>query len=454
MATTTSTTTVLDQEKFLAVDLIKRSYQKLVAASLCDKVKMPKGAGLTANFVRYKRVEVPLNAITEGSESGLDRSIELSTVTVTLEQWGDIMFWTDVAEMTGKHALPAQVMKLLADSAARVMDREVQVVMLANTNAIYGDGVVTTRNTITSSMKINDALINKAIVQFTDRGVPPRGGPAEDSKQVQASGDFRNGQKYVAVCGPQVMANIRDTGTSLGTWVSVAMYANQKALYNAEVGEWLGVRWVETNFIPKFTYYGNTSAAVGGGAGTTNDAGGMTGLTVVIANAGGTLGNATFYWKVARIDNLRGFEEHISMEHSSATGGATSQFTFTFPSTAGYSYVVYFGSVTGDSNLKRVAGGPHAASASVVVTAVPSSGTPPQSLNTATTPNAVHPVYLLGEEAMNWVGFYNIEVRKTSDSPIIGNVLGLKKAAGYKFFGKAMVRDTDRLLRIEVASSY
>jgi hypothetical protein len=63
-------------------------------------------------------------------------------------------------------------------------------------------------------------------------------------------------------------------------------------------------------------------------------------------------------------------------------------------------------------------------------------------------------VYVVGEEAINWVGFYQMQFRRTGDSPIIGNVLGLRKAAGYKYFGKAMVRDAERLLRLEVASNY
>lgn len=445
-------TTALDNEKFLASDLIKRSSLKLVMGSICDKVQMKKGAGLTANFIRYKRVEVPLVTITEGSETGLDRAIALDGVTVTLDQWGDIIYWTDVSELTTSHDLPAQIMKLLTDSAVRVMDREITQVLLAGTNVIYGDGTVLTRATITSSMRINDALMNKALVQLSDRGVPTRGGPKEDAKQ-ESGGNLRGAGKYVAIAGPQVMANIRDTGTALGTWVSVAMYANQKALYNAEVGEWLGLRWVETNFIPKFTMYGNTTVLTTIGS----NSWGVTGLTTATGTTTGGMSNGTIYLKLTVKDNLRGFEEQISIEHTYvlAGGTATQWVDFTFPATTGLSYTLYAGSATGDSNLRQVGTANQVPGATLRINTIPVSGAnPPASLNTATTPAAVHPIFIFGDEAVNWVGFYGIQVRKTGDSPIIGNVLGLKKAAGYKFFGKAMIRDQDRVLRLEVASNY
>src|SRR3990172_3326310 len=136
-ATVSSTTTSSDQEKFLAAKLIARSHQKLIAASVCDKISMPQGAGLTANFVRYKRMNVPLVALTEGTDPTAS-AFTIATVTVTLDQWGDVIIITDVAQLTGKHPLVQQCIELLSDNAARVMDREVQLVWLAGTNVQFG----------------------------------------------------------------------------------------------------------------------------------------------------------------------------------------------------------------------------------------------------------------------------------------------------------------------------
>jgi N4-gp56 family major capsid protein len=456
-----STTTSTDQEKFLAADLIRRSYLKLVMGALCDKVQMKKGAGLTANFVRYKRMGVPLSVITEGNDPA-NSSFTLDSVTVTMDQWGDIITITDVAQLTTLHPLVQQCVELLADNAARVMDREITLVLLAGTNVIYGDGSVASRTTITTAMKVSDTLLGKARVTMVNNGAPPKGGPAGDAKQVAANGTFTQGQSYVAVCGPEVMEDVTATSTSLGTWASVAMYANQKALYNTEVGTWRNFRFVETNFIPRFSILGNTTTAV-----VTANAFGTNTPTVTANATGGTFPAATgYFFKVTRIDSLRGFEEEVSIEHTmtSAGGAGVNSFTFDFSAlTTGFYYRVYFGSATGNANLKLasftingvsttyVPAG--ASAAATVVTAVPGSTvTAPVNTNPTGTPT-IQPVFIFAQAAVNWVGFYNIEMRITGDQPIIGNVLGLKKALGYKFFGKSMIRDQTRLLRLEVAST-
>lgn len=449
-------TTSSDQEKMLAAQLLKRSAFKLVAASLCEKVNMTHGTGLTANFVRYKRMNVPLVALTEGTDPA-NSSFSLETATVTLDQWGDVITITDQAQLTTKHPLIQQCIELLSDNAARVMDREVQIVWLAGTNVQYGDGSVTTRRTVTAAMKLSDAVIHKARITLVNAGTPPRGGPAQDAKQVEAKGNVNGGNAYVGVCSPEVIADIMATSTSLGTFAATSMYASQKALYNAEVGTWLGVRWVETNFIPKFVMLGNTTAAV-----ASTGSAGITGLVITAVNGGGSLNSAvTYFYKITRIDLLRGFEEAISIAHSTASeaAGDNESFTFAWPSTAGFVYNVYFDTVqtggTGtDATLKLSTTATRAAAGTTsTVTAVGTGATAPDNVNTTGTPN-IHPVFLFGAEACSWVGFYNIQVMVTKDESIIGNVLKLKRAIGYKFFGKAMIRDQNRILRVEVASTY
>lgn len=457
----TSSSTSTDQEKFLAADLIKRSYLKLIFGSLCDKVQMKKGAGLTAYFVRYKRMGVPLAPITEGNDPS-NSSFSLDSVTVTLDQWGDIITITDVAQLTTMHPLVQQCVELLADNAARVMDREVTLVLLAGTNVIYGDGSVASRTTITSAMKVSDTLMGKVRVTMVNNGAPPKGGPSGDAKQVGATGTFTQGNAYVVCCGPEIMEDMMLASTSFGTWAAVATYANQKALYNSEVGTWRNMRWVETNFIPRFSILGGVTTAV-----VTANAFGTNTPTVTAVATGGTFPAATgYFFKVTRIDQTRGFEEEVSIEHTmnSAAGVNVNSFQFDFSAlTTGFTYRVYFGATTGNANLKLqtfTIGGVSTsyipagtAAASTVVTAVSASTTTaPVNTNITGTPT-IHPLFVFAAEAVNWVGFYGIEMKVTGDQSIIGNVLNLKKAMGYKFFGKSMIRDQTRLLRCELAAT-
>lgn len=446
-------TTSNDQEKMLVATLLKRSHIKLVMASICDKIKMKKGTGLTAYFIRYRRMNVPLATITEATDPA-NSSFSLDQVSVTLDEWGDIITVSSRAVLTTSHPLIEQAVALLADNAARVMDREIQLVLLAGTNIQYGDGSVLTRRTVTSAMTINETVITKARITLVRAGAPAKGGPSGDAKAMAANGMWTSGQAYVAVCGPNVLGDITRPGASLGTWASVNTYqGNGNKLYNYEIGTWLGMRWVETNFIPEITLLGDSTTAIVSAAAAT---GGMPVVTAV--TSGGSLTSATtYYFKVTRKDLLRGFEEAVSIEHtmSSTSTGDNESFTFAMPSTAGYVYNVYFGSSTGDANLKLNAENV-AASATATVTAVSSSTvTPPDNiLATDASLAAIHMVYIFADDCISWVGFFDTQVMITPDESIVGNVLKLKRSIGYKFYGKAVIKDQTRILRLEVASTF
>lgn len=449
-------TTSNDQEKMLVATLLKRSHIKLVMKSLCDKIKMQEGAGLTAYFIRYQRMNVPLATITEATDPA-NSSFSLAQVTVTLDEWGDIITVSSRAILTTKHPLIQQAVQLLADNAARVMDREIQLVLLAGTTLQYGDGSVLTRRTVTSAMTVNETVMTKARVSLVLAGAPPKGGPSGDAKEMTANGTFTSGQSYVCVCGPNVIGDITRPGTSLGTWAAAATYQNQKALYNYEIGTWLGFRWVETNFIPIFTLLGDSTAAI------VSAAAGANGMPVITAvDGGGALNSATtYFFKVTRKDTTRGFEETISIAHSMASAATANNesFTFAMPATAGYVYNVYFDTVltggTGTDATMKLSFENVAAGATVTVIAVGTGATPPDNiLSTDAALAGVHPVFIFADDCLSWVGFYDTKVEITKDESIIGNVLKLKRAIGYHFYGKAVIKDQTRILRMEVASSY
>lgn len=442
----------MDQEKFLVGKLLDRSYLNLVMGSLCDKLQMREGAGKTAYMVRYKRMNVPVATLTEGSP-GSSSTFTLEEVTVTLDQWGDWLEISDVAQLTAKHPVMQQANLLLADNAARVMDREICVVLLAGTNVIYGDGSISARNAITSSMTISDGLLKDARAQLANDGAPAYGSPAGDAKEA-ASG-FSRGQGYILVCGPEIVNDISSPSVSYGTFVSYANFNDSSKLLTAELGKWLNFRVLETNFIPRFTRLGNTTTANASGSGF-----GVTGLTVTAVDGGGTLTSSTsFAYKVTRKDLLRGFEEAISIIHTttSTAGGNNESFTFALPPTAGYVYNVYFDKTsasTTDAGLGLISAN-NAAGTTVTVTAVAggSAAQPPQDIGVDTSVTLVHPVFIVAQSALAWAGFYKPKMMMSPNTATKDDPLAQKRTIGYKFFGKAVIKDQTRLLRLEVVNA-
>jgi hypothetical protein len=242
---------------------------------------------------------------------------------------------------------------------------------------------------------------------------------------------------------------------NLGTFVSAAVYNRPGALYNNEVGKWLGFRFVETNFIPRFGRIGGTTTAVVSGS----NMGAADSPTVTFAAAGGALANATFFYKATRKSLLRGFEEDISIPHSTATGGAAGLATFTMPAAAGFAYNIYFDTVsgggTGTNATLRLVGQNIAPSGVVQVSTVPVTGAnPPDHINNALAIPRIHPVFILGQSACAWVGFYKAKFLTTGAGAEKADPLAQKRTIGWKFFGKTVIKDQDRLLRLELASGF
>jgi N4-gp56 family major capsid protein len=448
-----STHTSLDQEKFLAAKLLERSYLRLVAASVCEKIQQPKGHGKVGYFVRYKRMNVPHTTLVEGVPP-TNSQFSLEEVTSNLDQWGDVITISDVAVLTTSHPLWQQAMELLLDNAHRLIDREVQNVFLSGTNVTYGNGAATSRSGITAAMSISDDVIQKMRVTMLNNGAPPHSGPTamvQNARGKDASTSSINGSStYVAICGPEVIADLQRAGG--GLWVSIAQYQNAKPIYNGEMGQYYGVRWCETNFIPRFDLFGNTTTAVASGAAF----GAGTPTITSASSVGGALAVAIHHWKVVRKDLKRGFEEQISIEHTTSVGAGHNSFTFAAPAGTDFAYNVYISAAPGGDANMRLAIENLLGGQSATILALPGAGARTAPANVAVAPATVpvHPIYVFGKGAVAWVGLQNLQTYVTSEGASKSDPLSQYRTMGYKFMGRTVILDNSRMMRVEVASNF
>lgn len=444
----TKSVTSKDQEKFLVAKLLERSYNKLVMDAVCENLTMREGAGDTAYMVRYKRMSVPVKTLSEGitpeaSEFGLEE------VTVQLDQWGDYVVLTDVAQLTVRHPLLQEAQRLLADNAARVLDREITLVLMAGTNIQYFDGSIASRDAIEATMIMSQNVASKANINLTMGGASPIGNMRQDSKQNSAP-NYNGELTYIAIIGPHIKHEIIRPNVNFGSFIQNNVY-NQKGsgVTMGAVGKWLGFLWVETNFIPVFTLFGNKTVAAAAGI----NPNGLTGVTLAAAAGGALTPASTYYCKVVRRSKLRGFPENISIAHSISPGGANTRFTFTFD--ANYYYDLYFGYTSADADLKLIGSGLTAQS--VNVDSVPSSGlTAPANIRAANSndPSAVHVIFMCGEGSVAWAGFYRPRFLISPAGATNVDPLDQRRTVGFKFYGKAVIKNNEFMLRIELASSF
>jgi hypothetical protein len=268
-------------------------------------------------------------------------------------------------------------------------------------------------------------------------------------------GSINKGMNYVAITAPQVIQSLLNATN----FVAANTYNTTQALYISEVGTWMNIRWVESNFTPKFTLLGNTTAAVASGASFGTDT-----PVVTAVNGGGSLSSGvTYFYKVTAKKKDRGFEERISEAHSTAAAATGNNESFTFDFTGvsdDYVYSLYFddtqaGSAGADADLRLYAENIESGDVVTVTSVGTSSTTAPANIHATGSgdPATVFVVYIHGEKSTAWVGLRNFEL-KVATGADKQDPLDQLTTMGWKFDGKAMIYAQERLLRLEIASTY
>lgn len=406
-----------DQNRWVADKLISRSTLIHKFPQLCEDVELDKGFGATANFILYNRTNIPQAPLTEGV-TPLETAMTISQVQITPDQWGLFIALTDVGLFTTKHPLLNAAIDLLADAIARVYDFTIcDVLNFGSTNKQFWDGTRADRSAVIATDVFKKEVFLKAAVTLRN------GGAGE-----------RNGEFFIAVCDPNTEADIiaETAGSSFTGYALLESHSgNVEKIERGTVGAWLGFQLIRTNFIPNFKRYTSTAT--------------------ITATSGGSL-SGTVYYKQVRRSLTRGFAEEMTVEANTVMG-ANTRLNFAFAATAGFAYDVYVGSATGDSNLFIAVTGALPGT-SVNIDAVPTSG------NTApTTPGSgvtVHPIYMLGKEAVNWVKASPLTQMGlvTQPSPSDSDPLVQRRKVGSKYYAKAGVRRQFALLIVELASNF
>jgi len=411
-----------DQNRWVADKLISRSMLIHKFPQLCEDVELDKGNGKTANFIVYNRTDIPQAPLSEGV-TPVETPMTISTVAVTVDQWGLYITLTDVGLFTTKHPLLNATIELLSDAIARVQDYTIcDVFNFGSTNKQFWDGTRADRAAIQSTDVFKKEVFLKAAVNLRN------GGAGE-----------RNGDFFVAVTDPDVEADIiNETNGSSFTGYSLLQSHSGKVekVEKGTAGAWLGFQIIRTNFIPNFARFTAVSSS---------NFGSTTGGSLTVGT--------TYYFKVVRRSKQRGFAEEMTVEITKATGASDTRIPFTAPSTAGYSYDIYAGSATGDSNLRLYAQGVDPSSVTNI-DSIPTSGDV-----APTTPASgvtVHPIYMMGREAANWVKASPLTQKGlvTQPTPSDSDPLVQRRKVGSKYMAKAGIRRQFALLIVELSSNF
>ena len=228
---TTQDSLSAEMKTFYDMTLIDEASANLVHDQFGQKRPIPSGGGKTIEFRKFSPLAKATTPITEGvTPAGKDLTV--TAITATVNQYGDFIVQSDILELTALDNTILEATKLLGKQAGATLDTVVRDVMQSGTNVTYcpkigADGAetpVTSRASLDATCKLTVDVVQQVVAKLRAQNAPTIGG------------------KYVAIIHPYVAYDLmRDP-----EWIDAHKYTNPTNLYEGEIGEIAGVRFVQT----------------------------------------------------------------------------------------------------------------------------------------------------------------------------------------------------------------
>ncbi len=220
-----------EMKTFYDMNLIDEAGPQMVHDQFGQKRPIPANGGKTVEFRKFSPLPKATQPLTEGVTPD-GNQLNVSTITATVNQYGDYIVQSDVLELTAMDNTILEAAKLLGRQAGITLDTVVRNVLHTGTNVTYcpkkaADGTeteVTSRAALDETAQLTVDVVNQVVAKLRAQNAPTIDG------------------KYVAIIHPYVAYDLmRDP-----EWIDAHKYANADALYEGEIGEIGGVRFVQT----------------------------------------------------------------------------------------------------------------------------------------------------------------------------------------------------------------
>jgi hypothetical protein len=235
------------------------------------------------------------------------------------------------------------------------------------------------------------------------------------------------------------------------TFVLSHQYAESTALFNAEIGRWRGVRWKRSNLLPIQTLLATGASGVSAAALTalpTGDVGFTAGSTVkvVAALADPISGLSTQQTATVNVTNAAAFDVQFTIGASAPSGRYN-----LYVSQPGGSVPLYAGIVsftTGNAATFNVAMTSGGVSIQANPNGAPATADAPASGN-------VHTGYIFGKSAFAVPAIgARVQATLTPATASDSDPLQQRRKAGFKFYTKTCILNTDFFRRFECLSAF
>jgi N4-gp56 family major capsid protein len=225
---------------FYDTELLENARVEMFYAQFAKKQALPANHGTTVEWRKWntfaKAGQLQEGVIPTGQKFGM------SSKTGSINQYGTYATVSDKLEMRAYDDVILGATEEMGASAAETQETLIRDALLVNTNVLYCDNITVATGAVVSTptacnlmeataetmSALTPDMVAKAVTKLKKDRVPTING------------------KYYAVINPSVAYDLRKSDA----WVEAHKYASPEEIYNGEIGELHGCRFIENVFAP------------------------------------------------------------------------------------------------------------------------------------------------------------------------------------------------------------
>lgn len=235
---------------FYASELLKRGMPYLCLEKFLQSKPLPGNKTTSMTFRRFNSLALATQPLTEGV-TPKSKKVTISEVTMTLQQYGDLVEITDIVEDTSEDPILEENKAILGEQAAKTVETIRWGILKACTNKYYTTGAARTavydkltvgkQRIVTRGLKRQNAEMITSYVKST---------PNFNTENVAPA--------YIAVCHTDTETDIR----GLTGFIDVKDYGSMVP-YENEIGACESVRYLISNLYESYPDAGGAKAGSG-----------------------------------------------------------------------------------------------------------------------------------------------------------------------------------------------
>ena len=211
-------------------ELLENARTELIFAQFGRKQGLPANKGRTVEWRKWNTL--PNAGVLQEGVIPTGEKMGMTTLTASLEQYGMFVAITDLLDLHAIDNVLLGATEELGASAGETKDQLIRNVLQTGTNVMYADTVADGKSTPATGYaqmsadnnRLTPDMVNKAVTWLKKCKAPKING------------------KYVAIIHPSVAYDLRKSDE----WVEAHKYAATTEIFNGEIGELHGVRFIET----------------------------------------------------------------------------------------------------------------------------------------------------------------------------------------------------------------